>query len=108
MSHGHGHDHGHDAGVDGVVLDIGGDVGAAVVVLDDDFAGDELDVQPVGRPADRFHTGIHRRPVGGTQVRTAVFPAMTAGRYELLDVGGRPVATLDVAGGHVAFLQLTE
>ncbi len=90
----------------GVLLDIGGEVGAAVVLIGDDLHDDELEIQPVGRPADRFHTGIHRRPVGDALVRTAVFPEVRAGRYELLDHHGRPLAELDVAGGEVAHLDL--
>jgi hypothetical protein len=88
--------------VSGVLLDIGGDVGAAVVLLDGGFPDDELEAQPVGRPEARFHTGVHLRPVDGTPVATAVFPAMRAGTYEVLDHAGRPFAAIEVRGGEVS------
>ena len=105
MTHGHHSHHqahdGHDAGGSGVMLDIGGDVGALVVVLGEHPHVDELDIQPVGEPAGRFHTGVHLREVAGVPVRTAVYPAVRAGTYELLDGDGRAFHTLAAVGGHV-------
>ena len=89
----------------GVVLDIGGDVGAVVVLLGarpgvEEL--DELDIQPVGDPARRFHTGVHVRD----GMWTAVYPAVRAGRYELLNGDGVPFAELDAVGGEVVTLDL--
>ena len=90
----------------GVLLDIGGDVGAVVVYLGADVTGDELEIQPVGDPAGRFHTGIHCRPSGGAVVPVAVFPEGRTGRYELLDDEGRSFAELSATGGEVRTLYL--
>ena len=88
-----------------VVLDIGGDVGAVVVLLGAHPGVeelDELDIQPIGDPARRFHTGVHVR--GG--MPTAVYPEVGAGRYELLDGNGVPFAEVDAHGGEVVTLDL--
>jgi hypothetical protein len=105
--HDHDHDvHAHAPGLGGVVLDVGGDVGALVVVLGDAPDVDELDIQPVGDPSRRFHTGVHARSVDGAPTRTAVYPEVVAGRYELLDGGGRPFAEVTATGGEVRTIDL--
>lgn len=88
------------------VLDIGGEVGALVVLLADRPAGGELEAEPVGSPHARFHTGVHRRELGRDSAWTAVFPEVVAGTYHLLDEGGSPLATVAVAGGAVRHLDL--
>jgi hypothetical protein len=85
----------------GVVLDIGGDVGAVVVLLGDHEVDDEIDIQPVGDAAGRFHTGVHDRALDGAVVRTAIFPEVRGGTYELLDRDHAPFAVVDAAGGEV-------
>jgi hypothetical protein len=84
------------------ILDIGGDVGALVVYLPELTATGELDVQPTGRPEDRFHTGVHER--AGAWV--AIFPEMDQGPYELLDDHGAVRALVTVTGGEVRELDL--
>lgn len=90
----------------GVLLDIGGEVGAVVVYLGAQVAGDELEIQPVGDPAGRFHTGIHPRRVDDLVVPVAVFPEVRTGTYELLDDRGHPFAELTAAGGEVRTIDL--
>jgi hypothetical protein len=84
------------------VLDIGGDVGALIVYLPELTATGELDVQPAGRPEDRFHTGVHERQASWV----AIFPEMVEGRYELLDDRGDLLAPVTVEGGEVRELDL--
>jgi hypothetical protein len=98
--------HHHAPSGPGVVLDIGGDVGAMVVYLGGQATGEELDIQPVGDPGGRFHTGIHPRPLDGDVVRVAVFPEVRTGDYELLDELGAPFASVAAAGGEVRTLDL--
>ena len=131
-SHVHGHDHGHDhlpddhdPGEEPVVLgpvsvlDIGGDVGAAVVVVRTE-AGQrllsrhghhvELHACPQGRPELAFHTGVHRRPTDDRPgadgaVPVAVFPEVDRGEYSLLD-GRAEVISFSVTGGRVTELEI--
>lgn len=103
----HDHDHHQHVGrASGLVLDIGDDVGALVVVLGERPDVAELDIQPVGDPAGRFHTGVHARVVDGEPARTAVYPEIRAGRYELLDGDGLPFAEVEAAGGEVRTVDL--
>ena len=88
------------------VLDIGGDVGALVVYLGVVPSSGELEACPAGEPSGRFHTGVHVRPVGDALVPVAVFPAVVAGTYDLLDEQGGPVATVVVEGAAVREIDL--
>ena len=99
-----GHAH-HGAG-EWPVLDVGGEVGALVVRLAAVPPGGELEAQPAGDPSHRFHTGVHLRAVGDRRRPVALFPEVAEGVYEILDGSGRPVATVEVAGGRVAELDL--
>jgi len=89
-----------------LVLDIGGDKGAVVVYLAAMPRDGELEIRPTGDPARRFHTGVHVRSVAGVRTPVAVFPAVGAGDYEVLDARLAPVAELSVAGGRVTELDL--
>jgi len=104
MSPAHLHRHATPGAVS--VLDIGGDVGAVVVHLGDQRVGDELDIQPVGNPAGRFHTGVHLRVAGEGPARVAVFPEVRTGSHELLDEDGVPFAHVDVVGGVVRIIDM--
>jgi hypothetical protein len=97
---------GHGAG-DWPVLDVGGEVGALVVRLAAMPVGGELEAQPAGDPSRRFHTGVHVREVGGRSVPVALFPAVSAGMYEVLDDQLATLAVVEVGGGRVAELDLT-
>jgi hypothetical protein len=88
------------------ILDIGGEVGALVVYLTETTPSGELEACPAGRPDQRFHTGVHPRVVGPDTVPVAVFPEVAGGSYELLDVGGEPLALVRVAGGQVSEVDL--
>ena len=49
------------SGEGSVVLDIGGDRGAAIIFAPDRMAGEELEIRPVGQPWDGVHTAVRRR-----------------------------------------------
>lgn len=89
------------------MLDIGGEVGAATVALDDDTSSGELMACPRGRPADHFHTGVHRRVDGETEAWVAVFPSIVEGEYSLLTDDGREHSPFTVVGGEVTALSLS-
>jgi hypothetical protein len=103
------HDH---AGQGAVVLDIGEDVGALVVRMPHDLEHAEIEIRPVPAPADPGplrHVGVVARPVAGGHVHSAVFDALTAGRYELYVRPAGPVALrADVRGGEVTFADWPE
>jgi hypothetical protein len=88
------------------VLDIGGDVGALVVVLGRCTPSGELEAHPIGAPEARFHTGVHRRGEPGAAAWTAVFPEVVAGAYRVLHHDGSPLADVRVTGGEARQVDL--
>lgn len=103
-----GHPHSHAAPPPVPVLDIGGDVGALVVVLHDEHlpVGGELFACPEGRPAEHFHTGVHHRDLGGLVAHVAIFPEIVEGSYELLDDAREPTSSFRIVGGEVTQLDM--
>lgn len=89
------------------MLDIGGEVGAVTVALAGDTASGELMACPRDRPADHFHTGVHRRVDGETEAWVAVFPSILEGEYSLLTDDGREHTPFTVVGGEVTTLSLS-
>lgn len=89
------------------VLDIGGDVGAMLALLDDGYVGTELFVCSLVDGSET-HTGVWRRRFGdgdGT-VAAAVFLELTEGTYAFRDApwSGRDPVT--IRGGHLTELDL--
>ena len=79
--HGHGHDHFHEHSHDHgptqieaaphggpVLMDIGGDIGALIVRLDDNLEGTEIPIESIENPTLEKHTGIWRRSTGTTSM----------------------------------------
>ncbi len=111
--HGHGHGHGHDHPLESIthvhggamVLDIGGEVGALHVLLDDEWVGRELFLVADDPNLD-VHTGVWWRHAGADHVASALFGALEAGRYHVLDRAGRRWWEVEVRGGELAELDL--
>jgi hypothetical protein len=115
-SHSHeGHAHAHDGaaspepppkppGVGAVVLDIGGDIGAAIIYAPSRLGGQELEVRRLGAPWDGTHVAVREcRLPGGTRW-AALFGSLHHGSYEtrLKGDGTSPVLAFEVTGGRVA------
>lgn len=87
-----------------MVLDIGGDVGALVVLMPTGLGGVEIEIHQLAADpsAPRSHVAVVGRPAGGQTVFSAVFPELVAGRYELYERPAGSIAlTVDVRGGEV-------
>ena len=104
------HHEGHDtenphAGHGSVLLDIGGAVGALVVLAPDAMVGREVEIAPAGEPfraVHRPHVAVVRRPVADGAVASLVFPELEHGRYVLAEKGTGDVRlTVEVRGGEV-------
>lgn len=107
-SHEHSHTHpteasGHRHTAYGgpVVLDVGGDVGALVLVTDESMVGAEIHISPYGEPDTGRHVAVHPRTLGGRTVHAAVYADLVAGLYQLWSADGTPAMTVTVAGGAV-------
>ena len=97
----HHHAHGGAA-----VLDIGGDVGALVVLLDPGTEGTELHLRAAGEIGSTIHTGVWERHQGGGHVTAALFHELTAGTWFVLDTHGDDVTAVTVTGGALATVDL--
>jgi hypothetical protein len=89
------------------VLELGADVGAAVIYAEAALDGAEIEIRPSGGAWDGSHTAVRRRPCGRTDDSTlcaAVFWGLRAGPYDLRIRGTSPPtrsALIQVSGGQV-------
>ena len=92
-----------------VVLDIGGDIGALLVLLPETFAGTEIEIGLAGEKPFT-HTGVHLRGEGEHRRQTAVYPELTTGDYQLRHPGDGSALgpVVHVEGGALAELDLLE
>lgn len=103
--------HDRAAGGGAVVLDIGGDVGALVLLTDADLEGSEIELRSVDRPDRRTHVAVWPRPVPGGLLHAAVYPTLHEGRYLLwnsADLHALPRGPVTVIGGHVVQVSWSE
>jgi hypothetical protein len=87
-----------------VVLDIGGDTGAAVIYTDSSLSGSEIEIRPAGQPWRGVHTGVRQRDLQDEVCFAAVFGGIATGSYQLrikgTDTG--PIMAIDIVGGGIA------
>lgn len=90
------------------VLDIGGDIGALVVIVPDTLAGTEIEISPRDAAQARTHTGVHPRQFKAGSRQVALFPALSSGDYQLWHPHNDGVlAVAHIDGGAVAHLDLS-
>ncbi len=99
MSEGHGPIRVH---VEDAVLDIGGDVGALLLLTDGEHNEREVEISPLGDETARTHTAIHERRVGEGVVFAGLFPALQAGEYRLWTDDPALPDRVTILGGEVA------
>jgi hypothetical protein len=88
------------------VLDIGGDIGAMVVLMEPAAAGSELHLRSADESPTFVHTGVWTRPHGTATVTAAVFPELVAGTYWVLDTDGHDVRPIVIGGGELTEIDL--
>lgn len=95
-----------------MVLEIGGDVGAAVVAVPASLSGTEIEIRAQGDEWAEVHTAVRPRqlPTGGS-LHAALFESLTAGRYDVRvrraspsSEPGSTVVSFEVTGGAVTEL----
>jgi len=90
------------SGPGSVVLDIGGGVGALIIITPARMAGAEIHVSPVHEPAGRTHAVVRERRLGPASCHAAVYPALPAGEYTIWRDAGSPAGTIRIDGGAAA------
>jgi hypothetical protein len=87
----------------GVVLDIGGEIGAAVVRTPESLVGSELEICARDGAWDGTHVAVRERHTPDGTIFAALFFGLRQGNYKVRvrgdDVG--PVVPLEVKGGNV-------
>ena len=92
------------SGVGSVVLDIGGEVGAAAIYVPASLAGDEIEIRGIDEPWRGTHVAVRERALPDRTVWAALFPALREGRYEIRVREGDPTgptSSVAVTGGQV-------
>jgi hypothetical protein len=87
-----------------VVLDIGGDIGAAILVAPASLTGVEIEIRRLGEPWTGRHVAVRARHLPDGTVNAAVFEALKRGRYEARirdNDENRPPCRFQVEGGQV-------
>ncbi len=96
-----GADHRHTAYGGPVMLDVGGDRGALVLLTTPDWAGAEIEISRLGGDGSRTHVGVHLRTAGSRTVHAAVYSSLPEGDYQLWAGAERPGPVVHVPGGSV-------
>lgn len=111
--HSHTDDHAH--GLEGYhvhggspVLDIGGDVGAMLVTMPRTAVGTELHLRSERDPSRDVHTGVWERDHASNSVPTALFPELLEGGYDVLDSVGASIMHVQIEGGRLTTIDLTD
>jgi hypothetical protein len=94
------------SGVGSVVLDIGGNTGALVIVTGPEWHGREIEISPKDQVAQtRTHVAVRARHVSSGVRYSAVFPALPAGPYIIWRTPTEPAGTVVVAGATVTEIE---
>ena len=90
-----------------LILDIGDDIGALMLITDPAWIGQEIDVTPRGAPrSHHVHTVIRRRRAGTVDIAVGVYPELPAGDYTVWGLDGGPAGDVTITGGRVSELSL--
>ena len=98
------------AGPGFVVLNIGGQIGAAVVTAPACLEGREVEIRAADAPWDGKHVAFRLRPTADGPVTAAVFPQLVQGDWEvrLRYTEKSPVLPVRVVGGRVCTVAFPE
>ncbi len=96
------------SGPGSVLLDIGGDVGALIIITPARMAGEEIHISPLHDPGARTHALVRERRLGPASCHAAVYPALAAGNYTIWRHAGSPAGTVRIGGGIAASYRWAE
>jgi hypothetical protein len=84
-----------------VVLELGADVGALVLLTPAELDGREIEISAEGGAGRRTHSRVRPRHVPGGTRYAAVYPDLAAGAYTIWADEQRPSGRVIIAGGKV-------
>jgi hypothetical protein len=88
-----------------VIVNIGGHVGALIIITPPTLAGREIEISPAQNGGARSHVAVRERRGPGRSRFAAVFPALAEGDYTVWDPDGSAAANVTITGGTVAQLE---
>lgn len=92
------------SGPGSVILDIGGEVGAAAIYVAPTLAEVEIEIRSVRDEWAGVHVAVRERPLPDGSVWAALFPSLPEGDYEIRvrrGEPGAPTAQIAIVGGRV-------
>ena len=90
------------SGPGSVVLELGADVGALVLLTPAELDGREIEISRAGDPrARRTHAQVRRRQMADATMYAAVYPDLLAGTYVIWADERNAAATAVITGGQV-------
>jgi hypothetical protein len=98
-------DSGHSGGP--AVLELGQEVGAAVIYTTAALDLAEIEIKPRDRDWNGEHTAVRRRP-GRSPVNAALFFGLRHGSYDVRVRGTGPALRLEITGGGVTEARMPE
>jgi hypothetical protein len=93
-----------------VVLELGEDIGAAIVHTPASLNDAEIEIRAAGEPWAGRHVAVRPRHLPSGVIHAALFEGLHQGRYEVRirgSVDPAPLLSFDVEGGRVAKESLT-
>jgi hypothetical protein len=92
------------SGAGEVVVELGGNIGVAVLFTRPELDGEEIEIRPAGAPWSGTHVAVRERRLESGPRWAALFGSLPAGTYEvrLKDDPCSPILKLEVEGGHIA------
>lgn len=109
----HGHSHGEaeqgigsPAASGSVALNIGGGLGALIILPSERFRDHEIEISRMGHDGPRVHTGVHERGSQAGSMLTAIFGSLPAGLYVIWEDAGTPGPFVEVTDGAVSQIEL--
>jgi hypothetical protein len=93
-----------------VVLEIGEDVGAAIVRTPASLDGAEIEIRPAGEPWAGRHVAVRPRHLASGVIHAALFEGLREGPYDVrlrASTSDEPLCSFLVEGGRVAHQELS-
>lgn len=87
-----------------VMLDVGGDRGALVLVTDAGMLGVEIEIARADEAVPRTHMAVRERQGPGGSHYAAIYPSLLAGEYVLYGQDGTAQVRVAITGGEVTQL----
>ena len=98
------------SGPGSVVLELGEDIGAAIVRTPASLDGAEIEIRPAGEPWAGRHVAVRPRHLPSGVIHAALFEGLQQGSYDVRIRGSasdQPRLSFDVEGGRVAKEEIT-